>query len=161
MRRDAIFSEDRKYRYILSRIWDETKPTVLFIGLNPSTADETEDDPTIRKCINFAKTWGYGGIYMANLFAFRSTNPENLRNEQDPVGSDNNSFIKKYLGESERTIVCWGNKGNINNRSEEVYNLLVNSPHHNSLHCLKINQTGEPHHPLYLPLDIEAIPYTR
>lgn len=73
MIKDAILSEDRKYRYILSRTWDETKPTVLFIGLNPSTADEKTDDPTIRKCINYAKCWGYGKILMANLFAFRST----------------------------------------------------------------------------------------
>ena len=73
MIKDAILSEDRKYRYILSRTWDETKPTVLFIGLNPSTADEKTDDPTIRKCINYAKCWGYGKILMANLFAFRNT----------------------------------------------------------------------------------------
>ena len=73
MIKDAILSEDRKYCYILSRTWDETKPTVLFIGLNPSTADEKTDDPTIRKCINYAKCWGYGKILMANLFAFRNT----------------------------------------------------------------------------------------
>lgn len=70
---------------MLSRIWDRTKPNILFIGLNPSTADEIEDDPTTRKCINLAETWGYGGIYVANLFTFKSTNHENLRNEQDPA----------------------------------------------------------------------------
>ena len=75
MKKDAVLSEDRKYRYLLSRNWDDTKPTVLFIGLNPSTADEKEDDPTINKCISYAKSWGYGKVLMANLFAFRSTNP--------------------------------------------------------------------------------------
>lgn len=70
MKKNAILSDDRKYRYVLSRNWDETKPTVLFIGLNPSIADESEDDPTIRRCINFAKDWGYGGILMTNLLSF-------------------------------------------------------------------------------------------
>ncbi len=157
MRSDAIFSKDRnrKYRYILWRIWDETKPTVLFIGLNPSTADETEDDPTIRKCINFAKTWGYGGIYMANIFAFRSTDPRKLYNEQDPVGSANDSYIKEYSDRSELTIACWGNHGNFINRSGEVCNLV------NSLYCLDINITGEPRHPLYVKHDTTPKPYTR
>lgn len=93
MIKDAILSEDRKYRYILSRTWDETKPTVLFIGLNPSTADENEDDPTIRRCIIFAKSWGYGGLIMANLFAFRTTNPQGLYSEKNPVGSENDYYI--------------------------------------------------------------------
>ena len=66
MKKDAILSEDRKYRYVLSRIWDESKPLVVIIGLNPSTADEKDDDNTIKKCINFSKNWGYGGLYMLN-----------------------------------------------------------------------------------------------
>ena len=72
MKSHATFSSCKKYRYSLFRIWDEDKPLVLFIGLNPSTADEKEDDPTIRRCINFAKQWGYGGLIMGNLFAFRA-----------------------------------------------------------------------------------------
>lgn len=86
MVKEALLSEDRKYRYILSRTWDEAKPAVLFIGLNPSTADEKSDDSTIRKCINYAKCWGYGKILMANLFAFRSTDPSILIHAADPVG---------------------------------------------------------------------------
>lgn len=76
MNTNAILSEDRKYRYVLSRIWDESKPMVMIIGLNPSTADETKNDPTIIRCIDFAKSWGYGGVYMLNLFAFRATLPK-------------------------------------------------------------------------------------
>lgn len=157
MRSDAIFSKDRnrKYRYILWRIWDETKPTVLFIGLNPSTADETTDDPTIRRCIDFAKSWGYGGIFVANLFAFRSTDPRRLYNEQDPVGSENDSYIKEYSDRSKLTIACWGNHGKFINRSKEVCNLV------NSLYCLDINITGEPRHPLYVKRNTTAKPYTR
>ena len=155
MKKDAILSEDRKYRYILSRIWDETKPTVLFIGLNPSTADENTDDPTIRRCINFAKSWGYGGIFMANLFAFRSTNPQGLYAEQDPVGSANDFYIKEYSDKSKLTIACWGNHGNFINRSEEVCKLV------NSLYCLDINKSGKPKHPLYVKPNATRKPYTR
>ncbi|EGF20712.1 MULTISPECIES: DUF1643 domain-containing protein [Streptococcus] len=155
MKKDAILSEDRKFRYILSRVWDEAKPTVLFIGLNPSTADENEDDPTIRKCINFAKSWGYGGILMANLFAYRATNPRVLYSEQDPIGSDNDFYIKEYADKSEMIIACWGNHGSFNNRSHEVYGLV------DSLHCLDTNKSGEPKHPLYIRNDAKPKPYKR
>ena len=82
MIKDAILSEDRKYRYILSRTWDDTKPTVLFIGLNPSTADEETDDSTIRKCINYAKCWGYGKILMANLLLLEALIQTSLNTKQ-------------------------------------------------------------------------------
>lgn len=95
MKKYATLSEDRKYRYTLTRIWDETKPKVMFIGLNPSTADETKDDPTIIRCINFAKSWGYGGLEMTNLFAFRATNPKVMKNEKEPIGKDNDTWLKK------------------------------------------------------------------
>jgi hypothetical protein len=78
MKKDAKLSDDKLYRYQLSRIWDETKPKVLFIMLNPSTADADVDDPTIRRVINFAKSWNYGGVYVVNLYAFRSTDPKGL-----------------------------------------------------------------------------------
>ena len=89
MKKDAILSEDRKYRYVLSRIWDESKSMVMIIGLNPSTADETIDDPTIVRCIDFAKNWGYGGIYMLNLFAFRATLPKDMFSVENPIGDEN------------------------------------------------------------------------
>lgn len=155
MIKDAILSEDRKYRYILSRTWDETKPTVLFIGLNPSTADENEDDPTIRRCINFAKSWGYDGLIMANLFAFRTTNPQGLYSEKNPVGSENDYYIKKFANKSEKIIACWGNHGRFNNRSQIVYELV------DSLHCLDTNKSGEPKHPLYIRSDAKPKPYIR
>lgn len=123
--------------------------------MNPSTADETTDDPTIRRCINFAKSWGYGGILVANLFAFRSTNPQRLYTEQDPVGSANDFYIKEYSDKSKLTIACWGNHGNFINRSEEVCKLV------NSLYCLDINKSGEPKHPLYVKHNITPKPYTR
>jgi hypothetical protein len=94
MKKDAILSQDRKYRYVLSRIWDESKPMVVIIGLNPSTADEKDDDNTITKCINFAKQWGYGGLYMLNLFAFRATSPSDMFNADSPIGDENDKYIK-------------------------------------------------------------------
>ena len=153
MIKDAILSEDRKYRYILSRTWDETKPTVLFIGLNPSTADEKTDDPTIRKCINYAKCWGYGKIIMANLFAFRSTDPNKLNHEEDPVGPENDSYILKSASGVDLIIACWGNPGRLFSRDKEVISLIPN------LHCLKRNKNGTPSHPLYLSKDIKPSSY--
>ena len=83
--RHAVFSPCRTYRYALSRVWAADKPYALFIGLNPSTADETLDDPTIRRCIDFAKRWGYGGLVMANLFAYRATDPAVMKRAAEPV----------------------------------------------------------------------------
>lgn len=155
MKKDAILSDDRKYRYILSRTWDEIKPIVLFIGLNSSTADENEDDPTSRKCINFAKNWGYGGILMANLFALRSTNPQGLYSELNPIGIDNDFYIKDSANKADIIIACWGNHGSFRNRSQEVCKLI------NSLYCLDTNKSGEPKHPLYIKKGVIPKPYTR
>ena len=155
MEKSAILSADRKYRYVLTRIWDETKPTVVFIGLNPSIADEETDDQTIRKCIGYAKRWGYGKLIMVNLFAFRSTDPSLLKKVEDPIGPDNDSYIQKCMSESNLVIACWGNHGSFNNRSQEVYDLVK------SLYCLDINKSGEPKHPLYIKRDIKPKPYTR
>ena len=153
MEKSAILSADRKYRYVLTRIWDETKPTVVFIGLNPSTADEEVDDKTIRKCIGYAKRWGYGKLIMANLFAFRSTDPSLLKRVEEPVGPDNDSYIQKCVSESNLVIACWGNHGKLLNRDKVLMDSLPN------LVCLKRNKNGTPHHPLYLSKDITPMPY--
>ena len=145
MNTGANFSACRKYRYVLWRKWDTSKPYALFIGLNPSTADEIEDDPTINRCINYARDWGYGGLYMANLFAFRATNPDDMMSASDPVGPDNDSWIKKLSHDASIVIAAWGNDGSYNGRSKEVVSMIP------SLMCLKINKTGEPAHPLYQP----------
>ena len=148
MEKDAILSEDRKYRYVLSRIWDKSKPMVMIIGLNPSTADETEDDPTIRRCINFADSWGYGGVYMLNLFAFRATQPTDMFKAINPIGSQNDKYINDYAKRVDKVICAWGNDGNYKNRSSDITKQLDN------LFYLKMNKTGEPAHPLYLKSDL-------
>ena len=153
MKKDAILSEDRKYRYVLSRIWDETKPMVAIIGLNPSTADEKEDDNTITKCINFANNWGYGGIYMLNLFAYRATSPQDMFNSEYPIGEENDTYIDKYSKLSDKVICAWGNDGNYKHRSQEVLSKIENK------YYLKLNKTGEPAHPLYLSSELKPIKF--
>lgn len=145
MKTDANLSNCRKYRYALWRIWDESKPYAMFIGLNPSTADETEDDPTISRCINYSKDWGYGGLCMANLFAFRATAPSDMMASNEPIGSDNDEWIKKLAEEAGVIVAAWGNDGSYLDRSKEVRKMIPD------LMCLKINKSGEPAHPLYQP----------
>ncbi len=153
MKTDAILSKNRKYRYVLSRIWDESKPTVMIIGLNPSTADETENDPTIIKCIDFAKSWGYGGVYMLNLFGFRATKPKDMFNTDEPIGQDNDKYIEEYSKICDKVICAWGNDGSYKNRSKDILSKIENT------YYLKLNQTGEPAHPLYLKGDLIPIKF--
>jgi len=141
---DAIISKDQKYRYVLSRIWDDSKQKVMIIGLNPSTADTINNDPTITRCINFAKSWGYGGVYMLNLFAFRTHNPKIMLSSDDPVGSENDKYLIDYSHKCDKVICAWGNYGSYKNRSSEIRLKLSN------LHYLALNKSGEPSHPLYL-----------
>ncbi|SFV56482.1 hypothetical protein MNB_SV-14-19 [hydrothermal vent metagenome] len=148
MIKNTILSKDRKYRYFLSRVWDKTKPMVMIIGLNPSTADETEDDPTTERCISFSKSWGYGGVYMLNLFAFRSTQPKDMFNELNPIGLKNDDYIKIYSKKVDIIICAWGNNGGYKNRSQYIREEFDN------LFYIKLNQTGEPSHPLYLKSDL-------
>lgn len=153
MEKDAILSDDRKYRYVLSRTWDASRPSVMIIGLNPSTADETEDDPTIRRCIDFAKTWGYGTVFMLNLFAFRATKPSDMFLAADPIGMDNNKYLEKYASDCDKVICAWGNDGIYKDRSREIKSKL------NNLYYLALNQTGEPAHPLYLKSDLIPVEF--
>ena len=143
MKNTAQLSSCRNYRYALWRTWDDTKPWVMFIGLNPSTADETTDDPTLTRCINYAKAWGYGGVCMANLFAYRATEPMNMKAAQDPIGVDNNAWLIKLAKQASLVVAAWGNDGGYLGRSKQITQLI---PH---LSCLKVNQSGEPAHPLY------------
>ena len=148
---DALFSKDRFYRYALWRIWDKSLPKILFIGLNPSTADEIKDDPTNRRCKRYAQDWGFGGYIMSNIFAYRSTNPKILKEIKDPIGPDNNYWLQKLDKEAILTIGAWGNHGKLLNREEEIINLIDN------LYCLKITKEGHPSHPLYLSNKLKPI----
>ncbi|WP_150202526.1 DUF1643 domain-containing protein [Streptococcus constellatus] len=153
MEKKAIISKDKIYRYKLSRTWDSTKPTILFIGLNPSIADENVDDPTITRCINFAKDWGYGTLLMANLFAFRSTYPKDIYLIDDPIGKDNDHYLLECVTQSDLIVACWGNNGTYMNREKVITELVPN------LYCLQKNKNGTPHHPLRPPRNIHPVPF--
>ena len=151
MKKTAKLSDCRIYRYELWRTWDDSKPYAMFIGLNPSTADETEDDPTILRCINFAKSWGYGGLCMANLFAYRATQPEDMKKASDPIGDKNNETLILLAQKAGVIIGAWGNDGVFLNRSEEIRSLIP------EINVLKVNKSGEPAHPLYLKSTLTPI----
>lgn len=127
----------------------------MFVGLNPSTADENTDDPTLRRCMNFARSWGYGGVCMANLFAFRATQPKDMKVATDPIGAQNNRWLKSLAKESGLVVAAWGNDGSFMNRSDQVINMLTD------LHCFKLNKSGEPAHPLYQTAKSQAVPMDR
>ena len=109
MKREAIISKCNKYRYKLIREWSESRGKVLFIMLNPSTADDKKDDKTITRCINFAKDWGYGGLMVGNLFAYRTTYPKELFKTKYPEGKDNLKNIKEMIIDADLVICAWGN----------------------------------------------------
>ena len=155
MKSNAILSEDRKYRYVLSRIWDDDKPKVLFLCLNPSTADENTDDRTVTRCINFAKTWGYGGLLIGNLFALRSTDSSKLYSEEDPVGPENDQYLQELAKQASLIIAAWGDNGSYMGRSTKVKAMFSNK----GLKCFKINLSKEPKHPLYVSGDATLIDF--
>lgn len=146
----ARFSECRRYRYELWRRWSNA-PYCMFIGLNPSTADETQNDLTVRRCIDFAKQWKFGGLCMTNIFAFRATQPKVMKAEPDPIGSDNDRTLKALAEKAGIVIAAWGKDGRHMGRDKAVTAFLP------SLHCLKQNIDGTPAHPLYLRRSL--IPY--
>ena len=142
--RSAVLSGDGRYRYALHRQWNATKPTVLFIGLNPSTADHRVDDRTIRRCVQFARSWGFGQLAMANLFALRTSSPRALRCDSNPVGPRNDRWIRQLIGEAEEVVVAWGDHGAYLARDRAVLAMLVRP------RCLGLSKLGHPRHPLYL-----------
>ncbi len=147
--RGAEFSECRTWRYALWRLWSR-EPAVMFIGLNPSTADETQDDPTIRRCINFAKDWGYGGIYMLNLFAFRATNPKDMRDSTDPIGPGNNEALSYYRSKCGLIVAAWGADKHIKKRGSFVIENCIGR----RVECLDFTKDKHPKHPLYVRGDV-------
>ena len=151
MIKGAVFSENKKYRYALWRIWSHEEPKVMFICLNPSTADEVNDDPTLIRCMNYARQWGYGGVITSNLFAYRTSQPRNLREVNDPVGHENDMWIQELCAKVNMIVGGWGNHGSYLNRSKAVLEFIP------VIHCLKINRSGEPSHPLYQPKS--ALPF--
>jgi hypothetical protein len=141
----ATISECNRYRYSLERAWSAGTSRLLVIGLNPSTADSSADDPTVRRCVGFAKQFGFDGLLIGNLFAARSTSPVALRSFEDPIGPDNDMWLQKLQAKAGRVVVAWGNGGRNGGRSAAVIGLLRDP------YCFGKTRMGEPLHPLYLP----------
>lgn len=157
----AVFdSPARTYRYLLTRIWDTTVPPVVFVMLNPSTADAFDDDATIRRLAGpkgFARRWQRGGVIVVNLFALRSKNPERLRRHHDPVGPYNPQFVRQAVQETDLVVAAWGGGGVLANRGIDMACSLRKAGV--ELKALRVTSTGQPWHPLYVPADTELIDY--
>lgn len=157
----ARISDCRKYRYELTRSWGGIDILPLaFIMLNPSTADQVDNDPTIRKCIGFAKRWGFENIVVNNLFAYRATDPKELTKVSDPVGPDNDEAIATTLNRAIAIVCAWGTTTSplVRQRAKEV---LAGIGDTSRLYCLGMNKDGSPKHPLYRAYDSPLVPFGR
>ncbi len=154
----AIFSECRRYRYALFRQWNLEDPILMFIGLNPSTANEHDNDPTIRRVIKFAFDWGYGGVSMLNLFPLVSSNPSDLLDFyntpfHDLALEENNKYLERCFDKCSELVFAWGAFKQAEKRAEEVIKMFPNAL------CLGKNMNGSPKHPLYIPASTQPIKF--
>jgi len=155
IRSDAIFGEPN-YRYRLDRIWDEDKPLLGFIMLNPSTADAESNDPTISRCMKRAEQMGYGGIVVGNAYAYRSTDPKKLKLVGDAIGPDNDKHLLQIMKDCHEVIVAWGAHAKIG-RAKKICDLAYSIG--KQLYCLALTGKGHPQHPLYLRYNLELMKF--
>lgn len=150
----AVFSKCMKYRY---ELWVDADPfgngNVMFIGLNPSTADESKPDPTLRRCRDFAIRWGFRKMCMTNLFGYRATKPRDMKAQQDPVGVLNDETLRRVARTSRCVVAAWGVHGAYMGRGEWVAAVIPTAM------CLGKTNDGFPKHPLYLRKDSKLIPF--
>lgn len=162
LKSDAVISPCGKYRYSLSRTWDEELRPACFIMLNPSTADADKDDPTIRRCVGFAKSWGCGGIVVVNLFAWRATDPAYLVGLRlaEASGPENERHIREAVIACKPVVAAWGARGVQFKRDEAVLN-LIRSAGLPWPECLGVTKDQHPRHPLYVRADAALVPFLR
>ena len=154
---EVIYSDCERYRYSLSRIWDSNRQNVLFVMLNPSTADEFKNDPTVERCERRARMLNFGAFCVCNIFAWRETNPHNLIKISNPIGKDNNLHILRASCSANLVICAWGVHGKHLNRDKEVTKLLLDN--NTKLYHLGLTKENHPKHPLYIPYSQEIIPW--
>jgi hypothetical protein len=144
----AVYSPCERYRYLLTRTWDPAGPRALFVMLNPSTATEVQNDPTVERCERRARALGFGAFRVTNIFAFRATDPKAMQAETDPVGPGNDAMIWESVTDwaPDRTICAWGSHGAHRDRGRAVEALLRRSGRR--LFHLGLTQGGQPKHPL-------------
>lgn len=147
----AMFSQDRKYRYALWRVWDKTKPLVMFIGLNPSTANEITNDPTVRRVCRFAFDWGFGGVYMMNLFDHVTSDPKKLEISGDRL-DHNDLWLTAIADKCQRIIFAWGSFPEAVEKGKAVAKKFCG-------YALGVNKDGSPKHPLYIKKDVKPVYY--
>lgn len=158
MRRGAIFDATEDYRYWLWRTWDASAARIAFVMLNPSTADARQDDPTIRRCIGFARSWGYGSLVVVNIFAYRTPSPAELAAADEPVGPENDAYLGKARRRCRDVVVAWGTHGRLRERDHAALEILSRR-RRRPLLCLGTTLHGHPRHPLYLPKTTEPRPF--
>ena len=145
------------YRYCLERTWDLELPRTCWLMLNPSIADAETDDHTIRVCTAFTRAWGHGSLVVANLFAYRATDPKRLYTAADPIGPRNDEAILAAVSNADLVVAAWGNHGAFQGRSLHVRALLTQ--HGIRLTALRITKSGEPSHPGRLPHALRPVPF--
>ncbi|MFH1984814.1 MAG: DUF1643 domain-containing protein [Pseudomonadota bacterium] len=143
-RKSAVFSPCRTWRYALWRVWGQAEAYCMWILINPSTADETDNDPTIRRCAGYARDLGFNAMCVTNLFAFVATSPVKMKRSWDPVGPDNDRWVMRLAKRAGMIIAGWGNDGKFAGRANEIRSMVPR------IHCLHMTSIGEPGHPLYL-----------
>lgn len=159
--RGAVLSPDGVYRYRLWRIWDQDRAPTAFVMLNPSTADASIDDPTIRRCVGFARSWGAGGVVVVNLYAFRATDPADLLAAEargvDVIGPDNDAHIRTVFSAVDGVVFAWGATPVGPGVARRVRDAL---PPGVEVSCLGVTKHGHPRHPLYLAANTARVPLT-
>ncbi|AQQ52180.1 DUF1643 domain-containing protein [Planococcus lenghuensis] len=151
---EVRFDETKTYRYLLACSWEQGEGTVTFVMLNPSIGDEERCNPTMKRCVDFARDWGYRSMQVVNLFSYISVKPTGLLEVDDPVGAENDAHIVEAAAGSDLVVFAWGAKyGDISGRDREVARLLAEYP----LHCIGKTKQGHPRHPLYLKKDLKPI----
>ena len=144
----AIYSDCERYRYSLTRVWDDAGRKIHFVMLNPSTATEVQNDPTVERCERRARALGYGGFRVTNIFAWRDTDPKKMRAAHDPVGPANDAAILDACEWADVTVAAWGTHGEHLDRGAKVKALLRNMDI--SVFHLGLSKAGHPKHPLYI-----------
>lgn len=154
---DAVYSPCERYRYALTRVWAAEGARALFVMLNPSTATELANDPTVERCERRARALGFGAFRVCNIFAWRETDPRAMRGAAEPVGPGNDAAIREGCAWADRVICAWGTHGAHRGRGREVEALVRATgaiPYH-----LGLTRDGHPRHPLYLAYSVQPVPW--
>lgn len=156
MHSTALYSPCGGYRYGLRRVWDAGADEVMYVMLNPSTATETQNDPTIERCQRRARSLGFGAMRIANLFAWRATRPEDLRRAEDPEGPQNAVLLRAWSGAAAVTLAAWGVHGALRDAGPRMAGVLEGDVRH-----LGLTRAGHPRHPLYVGYAVQARPWPK